>query len=341
MHALMFFPPKLIQLGNLFTDFFFVFQKCGGTVCRTAAMQSIAAAQKFATKKKIIFIMGATGTGKTKLSIDLALRFPAEIVNSDKIQAYKGLDVVTNKAPEAERRGVPHHLIGTIDQDEDFTVEDFCSRAMAAVAEIAGRGLVPVIVGGSNTYIKALVEDPGIGLRSNYDCLFLWMDVALPVLYNYVSKRVNEMVAQGLVDEVREVFESGADYNRGVRRAIGVPEMDLYLSVEDRTAIHPQEKEELLEGAIEEIKTNTCKLAARQREKIERLREEDGWEIHRIEATEVFEKTGEEAREAWEKLVLEPSLDMVGGFLKEYDRTTSKELPAMDHNPRSRVGIPC
>lgn len=306
-----------------------------------AKVHSMVPTQELAIKKKLVFIMGATGTGKTKLSIDLAQRFPAEIVNSDKIQVYRGLDVVTNKAPEAERRGVPHHLIGMIDPDEDFNTEEFCSHAMSAVRQITGQGLVPVIVGGSNTYIKALVEDPGIGLRLSYDCLFLWMDVAAPVLDGHVSRRVDEMVAKGLVDEVRDVFMHGADYTRGARRAIGVPEMDRYLSVENSTEVNAREKEALLERAIDEIKANTCNLAAAQREKITRLREQDGWEIHRIEATEALAKSGDEAKEAWEKLVLEPSLSLVGEFLSEY-RYPSKDLSAaVGPNPSSRVVIPC
>ena len=74
-------------------------------------------------KEKVVFIMGSTGSGKTKLSIELGSLFPSEIINADKIQVYKGLDIITNKIPESERRGIPHHLLGIIEDPEfDFTV---------------------------------------------------------------------------------------------------------------------------------------------------------------------------------------------------------------------------
>ncbi|GLT91820.1 hypothetical protein SLE2022_096910 [Rubroshorea leprosula] len=79
----------------------------------------------FGRKDKVIFVMGAAGTGKSRLAIDLATRFPAEVVNSDKTQVFKGLDIVTNKVTEEECRGVPHHLLGFVDPDAIFTSADF------------------------------------------------------------------------------------------------------------------------------------------------------------------------------------------------------------------------
>jgi len=80
-------------------------------------------------KNKVLFILGATGTGKTKLSINLGTQYPAKIINSDKIQVCKGLDVVTNKVPEYEICSIPHHLLGIIDDPEyDFTMNDVCMK---------------------------------------------------------------------------------------------------------------------------------------------------------------------------------------------------------------------
>ncbi|KAH7865305.1 hypothetical protein Vadar_004915 [Vaccinium darrowii] len=179
-------------------------------------------------KKKVVFIMGANGTGKTRLSVDLATHFLAEIINSDKIQVYKGLDIVTNKISDLDRRGVAHHLLGELDPEADFTARDFCLHALNSIDFIVRREKVPIVVGGSNTYLEALVEDRFFQFKDKYDCCFLWVDVMLPILNLFVSKRVDEMVHAGLVEEVRGMFGPGAEYTWGIRRAIGVPELDSY-----------------------------------------------------------------------------------------------------------------
>lgn len=287
-------------------------------------------------KEKVVIVMGATGTGKTRLSIDLATRFPAEIINSDKMQVYQGLDVVTNKITKEEQRGVPHHLLGILKPDDaDFTVTDFCDMATDAVESILSRGRVPIIVGGSNSYIEYLVEDYNYKLfRSWYDCCFLWVDVSMPVLHSFVSDRVDGMLRNGMVDEVRDIFDPrGANYARGIRRAIGVPELDRYLRKEP--FLDQSSRARLLQEAVNEIKDNTCKLACRQLGKIQRLRSKKGWRLHHLDATEVFRKRGKDADVAWEKLVAGPSKDIVGQFL--YSNSVSSADVAAANIPAIRV----
>lgn len=264
-------------------------------------------------KDKVVVVLGATGTGKSRLSIDLATRFPAEIVNSDKMQVYKGLDIVTNKVTEEERRGVPHHLLGFVDPNVDFTTVDFRCHASAAVESIVRRNRLPIIVGGSNSYIKALVNDD-VEFQSKYECCLLWVDVSLPVLYTVLSERVDEMVEAGLVDEVREMFDPKADYGNGIRRAIGVSEMDRLLRSGSKS--DGETKAVLLEEAIEKIKSNTCKLASRQLQNILRLQNQFEWKMHRLDATVAFAKRGGDGdAAAWEKFVLEPSTIILDKFL--------------------------
>ncbi|KAF2561032.1 hypothetical protein F2Q70_00015632 [Brassica cretica] len=77
-------------------------------------------------KDKIVVILGATGAGKSRLSVDLATRFPSEIINSDKIQVYEGLEITTNQITIPDRRGVPHHLLGYLpSEDGELTAGDF------------------------------------------------------------------------------------------------------------------------------------------------------------------------------------------------------------------------
>ncbi|GAB4829783.1 hypothetical protein Ancab_019438 [Ancistrocladus abbreviatus] len=268
-------------------------------------------------REKVIFVMGATGTGKSRLSIELAAQFPAEIINSDKIQVYKGLDIVTNKVTEEEQRGVQHHLLSTLDPDyPDFTAKDFCRMASHAVESILGRRKLPIIVGGSNSFIEAMVDDKSHGFRSKYDCCFLWVDVSVPVLYSFLSKRVDKMVEAGMVKEVRDFFSPNADYSQGIRRAIGVPEFDHYLRNEPFP--DDEDKARLLEQAINEVKDNTCNLACRQLEKIHQLRNYKGWNMHRLDATDAFRKQGKEADEAWHELVARPSMTILWHFLDNF-----------------------
>ncbi|CAI9416404.1 tRNA (adenosine(37)-N6)-dimethylallyltransferase MiaA [Nocardioides sp. T2.26MG-1] len=106
----------------------------------------------------IVAVVGATASGKTGLSLDLAERLGGEIVNTDAMQVYRGMDVGTAKLPPAERRGIPHHLLDTLTVRDPATVAEFQGWARVAVAEIRGRGRTPVLVGGSALYTRAVLD---------------------------------------------------------------------------------------------------------------------------------------------------------------------------------------
>lgn len=265
-------------------------------------------------KDKVVIVMGATGTGKSKLSIHLATKFNAEIVNSDKMQVYKGLDIATNKVTEDECHGIPHHLMGFVDPNVEFTADHFRDEASQVVDSIVAKDRLPVIAGGSNSYIKALVHD-NIDFQKKYSCCFLWVDVSLPVLQSFVSKRVDKMIQAGLVDEARRFYNPNLTNSTiGLRRAIGVPELDPYFRNENL---------ENLKEAIDKIKVNTCKLAARQLQNILRLQNQLEWDMHHLDATEAFLSHGFEAEEAWERLVARPSRVIVEDFLYEEKEETA------------------
>lgn len=264
-------------------------------------------------KDKAVIVVGSTGSGKSHLSIDLATHFSAEVINADKMQAYHGFDISTNKVTAEECRGVPHHLLGFVHPDADFTSTDFCHHANLALDSIVARGSLPIIAGGSNSYIEALVDHGNF--RSRFEFCFLWVHVAPPVLYSFLSDRVDRMLEAGLVEEVKKLFHPGADYSRGIRRAIGVPELDKYFHAEgiaDKSA-----RAKLLQESVEEIKENNAKLAARQLQKIHRLNGKWKGRMHRVDATEVFVRGsgGVAADEAWEELVLRPSKAILTRFL--------------------------
>ncbi|KAJ8766263.1 hypothetical protein K2173_022322 [Erythroxylum novogranatense] len=283
----------------------------------------------FPRKDKVVFVVGPTGTGKSRLAIDLATRYPAEVVNCDKMQVYKGLDVVTNKVTPEECRGVKHHLLGIVEPNTDFTSDDFKHRASVVVESIAKRDRLPIIAGGSNSYIEALVNDAeDREFRRRCEFCFLWVDVYLPVLHSFVSERVNRMIDKGLVEEVRNMFvPDETDYSRGIRRAIGVPELDQYLRYELGGYTNARTRAKLLDSAISKIKENTCILACRQLQKIHRLHGQWKWNMHRIDATEVFLRSGEEADETWDKLVLRPSVMILDQFLSHEGHVPTINTP--------------
>ncbi|WP_408898273.1 tRNA (adenosine(37)-N6)-dimethylallyltransferase MiaA [Nocardioides sp. R1-1] len=106
----------------------------------------------------IVAIVGPTASGKTSLSLDLAEKLGGEIVNTDAMQVYRGMDIGTAKLPPAERRGIPHHLLDTLEVRDPATVAEFQGWARAAIADIRGRGAVPVLVGGSALYTRAILD---------------------------------------------------------------------------------------------------------------------------------------------------------------------------------------
>ncbi|MGE0483776.1 MAG: tRNA (adenosine(37)-N6)-dimethylallyltransferase MiaA [Gammaproteobacteria bacterium] len=105
-----------------------------------------------------LFLMGPTGAGKTRLALALAARLPIEIVSVDSALVYRGLDIGTAKPTPAEQQRVPHHLLDIRDPAEPYSAAEFRSDARAAIAAIAARGRVPLLVGGTGLYFRALEE---------------------------------------------------------------------------------------------------------------------------------------------------------------------------------------
>ncbi|MEZ4195268.1 MAG: tRNA (adenosine(37)-N6)-dimethylallyltransferase MiaA [Candidatus Paceibacterota bacterium] len=114
------------------------------------------------TKPKIVAIVGATASGKTSLSIDLAKEFSGEIISADSRQVYKELDIGTAKVTQEEMSGVPHHLIDVVNVDTVFTAHDFKTLANQAITDIQSRNKLPIIVGGTFFYLDQLRGTSGV-----------------------------------------------------------------------------------------------------------------------------------------------------------------------------------
>ncbi len=107
----------------------------------------------------IIVIVGPTGVGKTKMSVELAKLLKGEIINADSMQVYRNLNIGTAKIKEEEKEGIPHYLFDIKNVDEDYTIFDYQKDARKKIEEIRERGHVPILVGGSGLYIKAALFD--------------------------------------------------------------------------------------------------------------------------------------------------------------------------------------
>jgi len=113
----------------------------------------------------LVIVLGPTAVGKSRVAVDLSLRFGGEVVSGDSIQVYRGFDIGTDKPTVEARRGVPHHLIDIVGPEVQFTAADFVREALSAARGIAARGRLPIVAGGTGLYIKALCDGlfPGPG----------------------------------------------------------------------------------------------------------------------------------------------------------------------------------
>ncbi len=110
-------------------------------------------------KIPIVVISGATASGKTSLSIELAKRYNGEIISADSMQIYKKMNIGTAKPDETERMGIVHHMMDFVDPKDNFSVADYVSLAHEKIEDIRRRGKLPIIVGGTGLYIDSLVKD--------------------------------------------------------------------------------------------------------------------------------------------------------------------------------------
>ena len=107
----------------------------------------------------VVVILGPTGVGKTKLSVELAKKINGEVINADSTQVYKGLDIATAKVTLKEKENIPHHLFDIKDITDDYTVFDYQKDCRLCIEDIIKRGKTPILVGGTGLYIKAALYD--------------------------------------------------------------------------------------------------------------------------------------------------------------------------------------
>uniref|UniRef100_A0A8C6D1Y1 tRNA dimethylallyltransferase n=1 Tax=Moschus moschiferus TaxID=68415 RepID=A0A8C6D1Y1_MOSMO len=341
----------------------------------------------------LVVILGATGTGKSTLALQLGQRLGGEIVSADSMQVYEGLDIITNKVSAQEQRLCQHHMISFVDPlVTNYTVVDFRNKATALIEDIFARDKIPIVVGGTNYYIESLLwkvlvnakemgtekvtdrkvelekedghvlhkrlsqvdpemaaklhphdkrkvarslqvfEETGIShseflhrqraeegggplggpLKFPNPCI-LWLHAEQTVLDERLDKRVDNMLAAGLLDELRDfhkrynekkVAENSQDYQHGIFQSIGFKEFHEYLITEGKCT--PEIRNQLLKKG-------------------------PGTSVPPVYGLEVSDVS------KWEESVLEPALEIVRSFIQGHKpAATPVKMPSNEtENKRS------
>lgn len=271
---------------------------------------------------KLLVIAGPTAVGKTDTALAVAKRVGGEIISADSVQVYRGLDIGAAKPTRQEREEVPHHLLDIVGPTENYTVARYQDDAARVIAEVQGRGKLPILVGGTGLYIRAVVQGYAFGEKgedkalrdrlrreaeehgpealhrrlavvdpvsaaklhpndlrrviralefyesscepisrqerrtageSVYDTQMFCLSMPRELLYRRIETRVDQMVAAGLVDEVRGLLNNGVPMDAKSMQSLGYKQLVAHL-----------QGELSLEAAVALIKRDTRRYAKRQ-----------------------------------------------------------------------------
>lgn len=145
-------------------------------------------------RQRLIAIAGPTASGKTALSIELSRRISGEVVSCDSMMVYRGMDIGTAKPTRAEMDGIPHHMIDVANPAENYSAARYRDEARAVIADIASRGHMPIMCGGTGLYIDAVTRDMSFARTPADD-----------ELRARLEKELNEQGAQSMHDRLREI----------------------------------------------------------------------------------------------------------------------------------------
>ena len=203
----------------------------------------------------IYVITGPTGVGKTKLSIMLAKKKNAIILNADSMQVYKELNIGTAKIKEEEKCGISHYLFDIKSINEEFNAYLYQQMGRKLLNEYKDRNII--IVGGTGLYIKALLYDYTFDENENknaklYDFKIIGLTRDRNHLYNIINERVDYMIENGLLEEAKSLYDKNIK-TRVLSAAIGYKVLFEYF-----------DKKNSLESAIQKIKQNSRHYAKRQ-----------------------------------------------------------------------------
>lgn len=214
--------------------------------------------------QNVIVILGPTAVGKSALGISLAKSINGEIISADATQIYKGLNIGSAKTTEKEMQGVPHHLLSFLEFNQPFNAFMFVDKTTKIIDDIISRGKTPIIVGGTNLYVTALVKNfdfaksgkNDIPYQSKYNLnykLFALNYADRQMLYEKINLRVDLMLKNGFLEEVKNLKLKGLTAEMQAGKGIGYQELLLHLN-----------NEISYDYAVEKIKQHSRNFAKRQ-----------------------------------------------------------------------------
>lgn len=295
----------------------------------------------------LVAIAGPTGSGKSEAALRLASEFPAEIVNCDSVQVYRYFDIGTAKLSAAERGGVPHHLLDDLDPEETFTAGDFIRTARPILHDVARRKRLPLVVGGSGFYLRALFEglfegperDPSLRTklaereRRRPGCLHrilrrLDWAAAEAIHRNDTNKLIRALEVCILTRRpLSELYMAGRNRLSGFRPlklALDPPREQLYRKLDQRTRTMFEQ------GLVEEVERILAMGFSARSKPFESLGYRQAMQVvsGKMTLAEAVESTQREtrryAKRQWTWFRREPGLEWVSGF--GTDRETQREL---------------
>lgn len=209
--------------------------------------------------KQILLIGGPTAVGKSDFALELSKKIKMEIISADSVQVYKQLNKATSKPTDDEKKQCPHHLIDIADINEKYNAYNFVVDAKKKINEIIGRGKLPVIVGGTGLYMECLLygysfdKQKPDNKKSEYDYRLIVLNQDRKKLYEKINKRVDLMMQNGLVDEVKSLIKNGVTEENQCMQAIGYKEIYSYILGKMN-----------IEDALNQFKQRTRNYAKRQ-----------------------------------------------------------------------------
>ncbi len=187
---------------------------------------------------KALFIVGPTASGKTDLSIFLAKALNGEIICADSMQIYKGIHVASAAPNEAEKDGVPHHLFEFLNLDDEYSVADYVKAARTTIKEVAKRGKLPIIVGGTGLYISSLLDN----------IEYIEQD-ADPALREKLEKQFDEIGAEAMLLELSKFDTDSAERLHPNNRRRIIRAFEVYLqtgkTITEQNALSRQNESEI------------------------------------------------------------------------------------------------